>query len=182
MVGAVLAWAAVFGMGCATAAPGSLGGLLAKRQVVTTNQVPVVVVSEQAIPVVQADGVVRTNYLTLTNYEARTVYVTNTVWQASTGAQDVLTTVNAAAPFIPAPFGQFVGFGASLAALALGAIAKRKNDQNASLATQLEAVVRGVEKASAVLPEGSQLKKTIAGVAEKLDVGAALDRTVQELT
>ena len=75
-----------------------------------------------------------------------------------------------------------LGFLASLVSVVAGAIAKYKHGQAASLESQLVAVIRGVESASSVLPEGNQIKRTIATVAGVVGVKDQLHATVKRVT
>lgn len=179
---------ALFAVGCSTAS-GTLGGLLSLKTNVVSTPVTSPIISTMFDVVTLTNGVTVTNVVSLTNFVTHTVTTTNVVYVSSPVTQDVLSVVDTAGALVPPPIGSIIGFAGSVAALLLGVAVKRKNAaldasgaQNESLVNQLKAVVIGVEKAAAVLPEGSQIKKTIETVATRMNVASDLHDTVKANT
>lgn len=170
--------------GCKTA-----GGLFTARPVVTPSLV--VTQTTNATPsIVQSNGVpIGTNWTLTVATETNVVWSTNTVYETAPQVAAALGSGAAVTPLIPAPYGPIATGGLALATALLAWLARLKSGQanaaieeSANVATQLDAVIRGIEAAKIGEAEKKLVKETVQGQAAMAGVQPELHSRVLAVT
>lgn len=196
-----LAFVAVFALsGCTTLldkAAGAVSSPVVTERVVTNTVPQLQIVTNVVREIVQLPGEINTvtnlvrevvtNTIQVTRVE--TAYVTNYVEKPSLA--NGLKLAETGAAFVPPPYGTAATGVLGILSAGLVLLVRRKNaqagalaEQNDSLTTQLQAVVKGVEQVTTVInPQvGEQVKNIIAQTSKALGVADDLHASVAQMT